>query len=212
MSKADGLVVVGAISFIGGAALFLIGSSGSGIVLAAIVFVVGAIALVSAMVLRRGEPRTVADDVRPAGPSQVGKVGAFAVGALGTLALVLIFFVAQGEARGHGLMHLIFGATALGLFVALDRWWRPRKGSAAASLRTPLMVLLWIGTASSFLESIGAAGYDRFNTGARIPWLTSMHGFAVPLGAVSVLMIPIAALVLASVFAGRLRARRVAAG
>jgi len=214
MSKANRLVMLGVLCFTAAAVLFLTGSSGPGIPLAAIVLVVGAIALVGSLVLRRREPRPqrARRDLPPvaAGPSRGGTMGAVAGAALGATALLLTLFVAQGEARSHGFFHMIFGVVVLGLFVAVDRWWRPREGTALASLRTPLMVLLWVALVAAFLESIGAAGYDRLNSGHRVPWLTSVHGVATPLGALAVLMMPIAIALLASAFVGRLRSRKTA--
>jgi hypothetical protein len=122
---------------------------------------------------------------------------------LGGLALLVALLVAEGEARGHGVFHLIFGVVALVLFFALDRWWRPREGTA--SLRVPLMLLLWLALAGAFLESIGAAGYDRLNSGQRIAWLTSLHNAVAPLGALTLLVIPIALIVLGSATVGRIR-------
>jgi hypothetical protein len=198
--------------FAAGAALLLVGSSGPGIPLAAIVLLVGALALVGSLVLRRHEPRpaVAGPDLAPpaAGQSRAGTIAAVVGAALASAALLLTLSVARGEARSHGSFHLIFGVVVLALFVAVDRWWRPREGTAAASLRTPLLVLLWVALAGAFLESVGAAGYDRFNSGHRIPWLTSVHNAATPLGALTLLMIPIAIAVLASVLIGRLRARR----
>jgi drug/metabolite transporter (DMT)-like permease len=214
MSKANRLVMLAVLCFATGAALFLTGSSGPGIPLTAIVLVVGALALVGSLVFRRREPRLppAGGDLPPAapGPSRAGTIGAVAGAAIGAIALLLTLFVAQGEARSHGFFHMIFGVVVVGLFVAVDRWWRPREGTAAASLRTPLMVLLWVALAAAFLESIGAAGYDRFNSGQRIPLLTSLHGVATALGALGLLMIPIAIAVLASAFVGRLRSRKTA--
>jgi hypothetical protein len=111
--------------------------------------------------------------------------------------------VAEGEPRGHGVFHLIFGVVALVLFFALDRWWRPREGTA--SLRVPLMLLLWLALAGAFLESIGAAGYDRLNSGQRIAWLTLLHNALAPLGALTLLVMPIALIVLGSAIVGRIR-------
>lgn len=212
MSKANLLAMLCVFCSAAGAALFLTGSSGPGIPLAAIVLLVGALALVSSLVLRRREPRPAmaGPDLAPTavGPSRAGTIAAVVGAAVAAAALLLTLFVAQGEARAHGSFHLIFGVVALGLFVVVDRWWRPREGTAAASLRTPLLVLLWVALAAAFLESVGAAGYDRLNSGHRIPLLTSVHNAATPLGALTLLMIPIAIAVLTSAFVGRLRARR----
>jgi hypothetical protein len=212
MSKANRLVMLGVLCLAAAAALLLTGSPWPGIPLTTIVLFVGALALVGSLVLRRGLLRlSPAGRDLPAdapGPGRAGTIAAVAGAAFGATALLLTLFVAQGEARSHGYFHLIFGVVALGLFVAVDRWWRPREGTAAASLRTPLMVLLWVALGAAFLESIGAAGYDRFNSGQRIRLLTSLHGVAAGLGTLGLLAIPIAIAVLASAFVGRLRSRK----
>jgi hypothetical protein len=206
MSKTNILVWLGVLCFAGGAALFVIGSSGQGIiVVAAILVVVGVLALLGARASRRRDGETVppAREVPAAGSSRAGTFGAVAGASLGALALLVTFFVAEGQARGHGIFHLIFGLVALVLFVALDRWWRPREGTA--SLRVPLMLVLWLALAGAFLESIGAAGYDRLNEGHRIAWLTSVHNAVAPLGALTLLVIPLALIVLGSTIIGRIR-------
>jgi hypothetical protein len=211
MSKANLLIMVCMLCFVAGAAMLVTGTDGAGLPMVAIALGVGGIALVGAIVLRRREPRPVmAGAALPqpaAGPSRAGTIAAVAGAALGMLALVLTLFVAEGEARSHGFFHLIFGIVVLGLFVAVDRWWKPRAGTSASSIRTPLLVLVWVALASAFLESIGAAGYDRFNSGHRIEWLTTVHNASTAFGTLALLMIPIGIAVLASVFVGRLRAR-----
>ena len=173
----------------------------------------GALALAASLVLRRREPEAPAPargDLPPAaaGPSRAGTIGALAGAALGAVALLFAVFVAEREARAHGFFHLTFGLVILGLFIAIDRWWRPREGTAGSWLRLPMLVLLWVGLAGAFLESMGAAGYG--STRDRIPWLTTVHGIATPFGALGLVMIPVGLFVLASVFVERLHARRTA--
>ncbi len=207
MSKTNLLASLGVLCFAMGAALFLIGSSGPGIVVAAILVVVGTLALVGARAFRArdGERVPSGRELPAATPrsSRAGTIGIVAGASLGVLALLVTLLVAEGEARGHGVFHLIFGLVALVLFVALDRWWQPRKGTA--SIRVPLMLVLWLSLAGGFLESIGAAGYDRLNSGQRIAWLTSVHNAVAPLGALTLLVIPIALVVLGSAIVGRIR-------
>lgn len=213
MSNSNRLLVLAVVCCSAGGALFLIGSGGPGLPIAAASFGVGALALVGSLVLRRREPRPSAEATPPTtapGRSRAGTIGAVAGAVLGACALVLTLFVALGESRGHGFFHLMFGGVALGLFVAVDRWWLPREGSAAASFRGPLLVVLWIALAGAFLESIGAAGYDEFNAAHRIEWLTTVHNAVTPLGALGMLTIPMALAALAAAFVGRLRARRAA--
>jgi hypothetical protein len=59
------------------------------------------------------------------------------------------------------------------------------------------------------LESIGGAGYDRFNDGSRIETLTTIHGFATPLAGIA-LPIAAGAIIVAagSAFSERMRRRR----
>jgi hypothetical protein len=54
-------------------------------------------------------------------------------------------------------------------------------------------------------QAIGAAGCDRLNSGQRIAWLTSLHNPVAPLGALTLLVMPIALIVLGSAIVGRIR-------
>jgi hypothetical protein len=210
MSNSNRILVLAVVCFSMGGALFLMGSGGPGLPIAAVALGAGALALAGWLVLRRREPRPSVDASPPLaalGPSRGGTIGAVAGGVLGASALLLTLTVAEGEARGHGMFHLLFGAVLLGLFVAVDRWWRSREGTAA-SLRTPLLVVLWIALAGAFLESVGAAGYDELNAAHRIEWLTTVHNAVTPLGALSLLAIPMGLAALAAAFVGRLRTRR----
>jgi hypothetical protein len=215
MSNSNRLLMLAVICVSAGGGLFLIGPTGrGGLLIAAAAFVVGVLTLVGSLVLRRREPMPSADAGLPPlapGPSRAGTIGAVAGTVLGAVALALTLFVAEGEARGHGIFHLLFGVVVLGLFVAVDRWWRPREGTTGASFRSPLLVVLWIALAGAFLESIGAAGYDELNAAHRIEWLTTVHNVVTPLGALALLTIPMALAALAATFVGHLRARRVAA-
>jgi hypothetical protein len=59
--------------------------------------------------------------------------------------------------------------------------------------------------ASPVPGSIGSAGYDRLNSGQRIAWLTSLHNAVAPPGALTLLVTPIALIVLGSAIVGRIR-------
>jgi hypothetical protein len=71
----------------------------------------------------------------------------------------------------------VFGVIAVGSLVALALLWHPMHRTAAAA-RDVIMVVLWISAAVALVEAIGGAGYDRFNAGRRISWLTWLHGRA----------------------------------
>jgi hypothetical protein len=214
MSNSNRLLVLVVVCFSMGGALVLMGSGGPGLPIAAVSLGAGALALAGSLVLRRREPRSQVDASTPPatpGPSRGGTIGAVAGGVLGAGALLLTFTVAEGEARGHGTFHLLFGVVLLGLFVAVDRWWHSREGTTtAASFRTPLLVVLWIALAGAFLESVGAAGYDELNAAHRIGWLTTVHNAVTPLGALSLLAIPMGFAALAAAFVAHLRTRRIA--
>jgi hypothetical protein len=89
---------------------------------------------------------------------------------LGAVALMVTFVVARGEARGHAFGHLVIGAALLGLFAATGSAWHPRAGSSLSNCRAPFLIVLWIASVATFLESIGAAGHDKFNAGHRLEW------------------------------------------
>ena len=137
----------------------------------------------------------------------LGLAVAGAAMASGTLVVALV--VAQGEARGHAFFHLIFGVAALALFTAIGIVWRPSANVSSSTGRTPLLGALWVFSMAALSESLGAAGYDRFNEGHRIEWLTTIHGVAGPLSGVGFLLVPIIAVVAAvSLATGWVRRRR----
>ena len=109
-------------------------------------------------------------------------------------ALVVALAVARGQARGHAFFHLTFGVTALALFTAVGLLWRPPAGSPSPVGRTVLLVALWAFAVAALFESVGAAGYDEFNDGRRIEWLTTIHGIAAPLSGIGFLLVPLVAL------------------
>ena len=215
MSKVNLLFAIGVVGCVAGGGLLLTGAAGVGTPIPWIVLVVGLISLAGAYAVRRHAPGTSPERVEASDvtiePGHTWTIAAVAGAALGVVALLLALVVGEGEARSHGVFHWLFGAVALGLLVAVDRWWRPRIGTFAASWRSPVLALLLAGAAAAFLESIGAAGYDRFNAGVRTEWLTTLHNASAPFGTLAVLMIPIAVGVLVSVTVRRMRTRRTAA-
>jgi hypothetical protein len=126
---------------------------------------------------------------------------------LGLAAAGVAVAVAEGEARGHAVGHLLTGIVCLALFAALGRWWRSSTNSISATLRGPLLALLWLATAGLFLESLGGAGYDAANEGERIAFLTALHGIAALPAALFVLAAPLSLIALVAVAASRGLAR-----
>jgi hypothetical protein len=122
---------------------------------------------------------------------------------LGLAAAGVAVAVAEGEARGHAVGHLLTGIVCLALFAALGRWWRSSTNSISATLRGPLLALLWLATAGLFLESLGGAGYDAANEGERIAFLTALHGIAALPAALFVLAAPLSLIALVAVAATR---------
>lgn len=118
-------------------------------------------------------------------PASTGWVrnAAMMLGALGALALVIAVFVAEGEATGHAIGHLMVGAVAFTLFVTLGFFWRPRTGTQAALIRRVVLLLLLVATFGSFVESMGGAGYDPTNSTDRVRTLTLLHDVALPFSA-----------------------------
>jgi hypothetical protein len=127
---------------------------------------------------------------------------------LGAIALMVTVVVVKGEAGGHAFGHLVLGAALLGLFAAIGAAWHPRAGSSSSNYRAALLIVLWIASVATFLESIGAAGYDQFNAGHRLEWLTALHGMATPIASLGILLLPLSVGVLAITLVGRLVTRR----
>jgi hypothetical protein len=127
---------------------------------------------------------------------------------LGATALMVTVVVAKGEARGHAFGHLVIGAALLGLFAAIGSTWHPRAGSSSSNYRAALLIALWIASVAAFLESIGAAGYDKFNAGHRLEWPTALHGMETPIAGLGIVLLPLSVGVLAVALVGRLVTRR----
>jgi len=57
-----------------------------------------------------------------------------------------------------------------------------------------LLAALGLFAFASMLEALGASGYDRFNDGRRIEWLTTVHGVATAGSGIAFLLVALAAL------------------
>jgi hypothetical protein len=136
-----------------------------------------------ALGLRGGADRPA----EPTGGSPVSrgraKIAGGALGLFGLVATVVAATVAEGEATGHAVSHLVVGAAALGLFSALAFLWVPARGTTAALVRGVVLSLLGVAAFGSFLESLGGAGYDTTNSVPRVEALAALHGVALPIAA-----------------------------
>ena len=103
----------------------------------------------------------------------------------------MALIVAEGEARGHAIGHLITGFLCVGLFAALALPWHPPAGGGAATLRGLVLTLLALSAFGGFMESLGGAGYDAANEGHRIEALTTLHSVAGPFGALLIVAVPL---------------------
>lgn len=99
--------------------------------------------------------------------------------------------VAVGDARGHAVGHLVTGLACLGLFIALASMWHPDPHSGLGTFRTLALAFLALGAAGSFVESLGAAGYDAANAERRIPSLASLHDIGVVFGPIAFVAVPV---------------------
>ncbi|MEA2550273.1 MAG: hypothetical protein QOE25_42 [Actinomycetota bacterium] len=193
----------GLICMLVAAALLLTGSTPFGFVIVVIASVLAVVLLAFTFVLVRRET--------PAAPAVSGQssvsrriVPATVVSAgLGLVAAIVAIAVADGEAQVHAVGHLVIGLGCLSLFALLGFWWRPPTGSPAASFRGLLLALLWAAVAGAFLESLGGSGYDAANSGSRIGFLTSLHGYVAPFGALFLLAAPLGLTTLAAVGVAR---------
>ncbi len=214
MSKATWFATVSIFCGVAAFGMFLSGSAGPWMPLAGVALGAAGISLIVSLRLRRNRddrPARERDFEQAERARDTGSGAVFlAIGLLlGVVALLVTLLVAQGEARGHGVFHFLFGAASLGLYAAVRSRWQPSADSTSSAWRTVLLVTLWISSAAAFLESIGAAGYDEFNSGHRIAWLTTLHGLAGPVAGMVILTIPLSVGVLAIVLVrGRMRAHR----
>jgi hypothetical protein len=198
--KGDRLIVVGVAAAAAGPALVILGASGSSAPALAGSTVLGAAAITAGLVRRRREPRTAEVAQVPLGPGW--RLAAAAGAALALVTLVVGLTVAVGDARGHVFFHMIFGVATLGVFVVLGRLWGRRPVTVS---HRALLAVTWLASVGTLLEAIGGAGYDRFNAGRRIPWLTSLHTLATVGGGLAMLAVPIACVVIVVTVIARAR-------
>jgi hypothetical protein len=110
---------------------------------------------------------------------------------LAVISLTLAFAVAEGEARSHATGHLVLGFLSIALFVSVGLLWTPPEGSHGSLVRAGILVITAMGAFGQVLESIGASGYDRFNAGHEVEFLTGIHDAVGILGPVALMAIPI---------------------
>ena len=126
----------------------------------------------------------------PARNERLVRVITTGLAGLGLVAVLVALVVAEGEARGHAILHLLTGFLCVGLFAALAFPWHPRAGGVAATLRGLVLTLLAVAAFGAFGESLGGAGYDAANDGHRIEALTTLHSIALPFGAFLFVAVP----------------------
>jgi len=126
---------------------------------------------------------------------------------LAAISLTLAFAVAEGQARTHATGHLVLGFLSMALFVSVGLLWTPTEGSGASLVRAGILVITAMGAFGQVLESIGASGYDRFNAGQEVEFLTGIHKAVGILGPVALMAIPIGLVALAVLVIGRLFGR-----
>jgi hypothetical protein len=152
--------------------------------------ILGVIFLMASLVVVRSEtPQPVTHD--SAREQRLVRVVAVALAASGIAAAVVAILVAEGEARGHAVGHFLTGLVCLALFAALAFPWHPAAGTTLAGIRGLVLALLVAATFGSFLESLGGSGYDAANSGTRISALTTLHGIALPFGALVMAAVPL---------------------
>jgi hypothetical protein len=152
--------------------------------------ILGVIFLMASLVVIRSEtPQPATHD--PAWEQRLMRVVAVALAVFGIVAAMVAILVAQGEARGHAVGHFITGLVCLGLFAALAFPWHPTAGTTPAGIRGLVLALLVAAALGSFLESLGGSGYDAANEGHRIEALATLHGIALPFGALVMAAVPL---------------------
>ena len=146
--------------------------------------------MASLLSIRSEIPQSATHD--PAREQRIVRVVTAALSAFGIVAALVAILVAEGEAQGHAVGHFLTGLVCLGLFAALAFPWHPAPGTALAGVRGLVLVLLVAATFGSFLGVAGGSGYDAANSGERIPALTTLHGIALPFGALVMAAVPLA--------------------
>ena len=132
---------------------------------------------------------------------------AIAWSVLAVVSLTLAFAVAEGEARKHATGHLVFGLVSIVLFVSVGLLWTPPEGGRASMVRAGILVITAMGAFGQVFESIGASGYDRFNAGHEVEFLTGIHNAVGILGPVALMAIPIGLVALLVLAISRLAGR-----
>jgi len=126
---------------------------------------------------------------------------------LAVVSLTLAFAVAKGEARTHATGHLVLGFLSIALFLSVGLLWTPPEGSRGSLVRAGILVITAMGAFGQVLESIGASGYDRFNAGHEVGFLTGIHSAVGILGPVALMAIPIGLVALVVLAIARLVGR-----
>ena len=148
------------------------------------------------------------EDARTGLRAKRGVIGlAIAWLVLAAISLTLAFAVAEGEARPHATGHLVLGFVSIALFVSVGLLWTPPEGGRASLVRAGILVITAMGAFGQVLESIGASGYDRFNAGHEVEFLTGIHGAVGILGPVALMAIPIGLVALVVLVIARLFVR-----
>jgi hypothetical protein len=148
------------------------------------------------------------EDTRSGPRAKRGVLGlAIAWVVLAAISLMLAFAVAEGEARTHATGHLALGFLSIAMFVSVGLLWTPAEGSRASLVRAGILVITAMGAFGQVFESIGASGYDRFNAGHEIEFLTGIHNAVGILGPVALMAIPIGLVALAVLAIARLLGR-----
>jgi len=111
--------------------------------------ILGTIFLMASLIGVRAETARTAHD--PAREERLVRVALAGVAGLGVVAVLLAIFVAQGEARGHAVAHILTGLVCLGLFAALAFPWHPQAGTTLAGVRGLVLALLVVAAFGSFL-------------------------------------------------------------
>ena len=148
------------------------------------------------------------EDARTGLRAKRGVIGlAIAWLVLAAISLTLAFAVAEGEARSHATGHLVLGFVSIALFVSVGLLWTPPESGRASLVRAGILVITAMGAFGQVLESIGASGYDRFNAGHEVEFLTGIHGAVGILGPVALMAIPIGLVALVVLVIARLFVR-----
>ncbi len=199
------LLVIGSVCLMVACGNLIVGSTAEPW-LTLVAAVLGSIAFIAASVTKRSEAvRPTFDHTERS--ERFLRVVTYGLAGFGLTAFVVALVVAEGEARGHAILHLLTGLVCLGLFAALAFLWHPHAGSGAASFRGFVLMLLAVAGLGALLESLGGAGYDAANAGHRIELLTSLHNIVTPFGALLIVAVPLAVITVVVVLIARVMGR-----